>query len=162
MNVKNQIRQMDRRKKLITVLGSIIFLSIISMMILETFAIQETERSFEANATVTDDVENMTELGISTDPTLQYGVVPITSTVTKKINIGTNETTLITSTSSGNISEKLEFEKSTLTNEEVQLEYSFQAGEESGNYTGTVDLKIQTPQRTGGAKWLELKHSYLH
>jgi len=138
-------------------IAAIISLIVIVPVLGEQALTQSDEFSLDANATAVNATStNQTDLGVVTDPTLNFGEIPANAAVQKSINIGSEGKTLAHLDSTGNISEKLEYNNKELFEEQTEIETRFNSTE-PGYYNGTVELTAQTPQRTGGELWLEIR-----
>jgi len=136
---------------------AIILIILATPLAANEFLLNSEEFSFSANATaVNASLENETQLGVVTDPTLEFGEVPSQAQITKSFNINSEKTALSRMGTTGNISENLEYTDKHLFQGETSIETKFNATE-PGYYEGTVEMNVKTPKRTGGSTWLEIK-----
>lgn len=148
-----ELRKLETKK----VIPVIIVLLFAIPVLAATTLVNSEEFSFNANATATNvTLENETELGVVTDPTLQFGEVPTEAQVTKKLQVESGQKTLAHLQSTGNISENLEHPDKKLFEDETEIEVKFNATQ-PGYYEGTVEMTTQTPERTGGETWINLR-----
>lgn len=143
-----------RSKKGVLVIGLLLF---VASALAVSALIDSEEFSFDTNATATNlTLDNETQLGVVTDPTLEFGEVPMGAQITKKLQVDSRETTLAHLQSTGNISEHLEYSEKILFENNTEIEVKFNATE-SGYYEGTVEMTAQTAKRPGGEKWLQTR-----
>jgi hypothetical protein len=131
--------------------------------IIANFGLTDADiKTYSAQINVTQAQKNNTslDLGINAGRDLNYGVVPQSTNVTKKIRIASTGPSIVVIRSSGNISDLLRYDARQFMemNETIHIEAS---PEGTGFYEGQVEIKIQSPNSYAGRKWIELK-SYFY
>lgn len=129
---------------------------VISQTSVET---QNVEFKPQANVTIVDNSTENVSLGVAPGGEgLDFGQMPLQATkrARKTVKLNSSKKALALTTSSGNISEFLEYEEKIYFEGLKEVEIKFRA-DEPGYYNGTLRMKILTPKNEVGKKWLDLR-----
>lgn len=122
--------------------------------------VEKEEFSFDSNASVYNATGNRTKnLGVVTEPNLDFGRIPQGSSTIKFINVDAPNKSILTLSSSGNISEHLIYGDKQYFEGEKELRVRFN-GSQVGYFTGSLDVNAEMPRNRWGMKWLELKNYF--
>lgn len=127
---------------------------------LEYFTLEERTNVYSSQVQV-NQLSNNSSLNVGLDAgrNLDFGVVPAGTNVTKKIRLSSSKPSLVRIEVRGNISEYLYFDERFLLDGEKTLEIEIDP-EDQGNYSGEVEIKIQTANSSLGEKWLNIKSRF--
>ena len=86
-------------------------------------------------------------------------MVPEGTNVTKKIRLSSTRPSIVSVSARGNISEYLHFDEKFVLDGEETLTIEINP-EDQGNYSGEVEIKIQTANSSLGEKWINIKSRF--
>lgn len=127
----------------------------------ETLLVDTAVSDYRTQVNVTEDTNSTNMyLGVNADDSLEFGVLPQGSNVTKQIVLETTSLGLVNVEATGNISDHLEYSPSFKMNGSRQYTITANA-EETGYYAGQITIKIQSADGPIGRQWIRLK-SYFY
>lgn len=150
--------ELDSLKDLIglrEISGIVLAISMTVALAINVFLVDVDDRSFPAQAEVKVP-SNDTGLGVVTDPELDFGEVPQNASVRKRINVSSDQNLMIKTGSNGNISSKLDHERTQYIESNGQVEIEFESSE-VGYFEGDVILSIYTTDVSYMDRWLKLR-----
>lgn len=99
------------------------------------------------------------DLGLKIEKSLNFGKMPVNVSAAKTINLTSSKKSSVQVSSTGNISEFLDYDRRSYFEGSRDLEIQMVA-EKPGYYAGELVIKTQTPKNKIGETWLELKQSF--
>lgn len=136
----------------LTVIASI--LVVMSILLFNYSAVDTEAEVFEVTAETVE--VNNSDIGVVTDPKLDYGKTPPGSTVRKNLGISSDRTLMVKLNSDGNVSQYLDYPKIEYMEEGGEVEVVFQA-DEVGYYEGNLNVSVYTSDYSIGERWLKLR-----
>lgn len=129
-------------------------------LVLEYFTLEERTNVYSSQVQVNQPANNSSlNIGLDAGRNLDFGVVPEGTNVTKKIRLVSSKPSLVTVEARGNISEYLYFDERFLLDGEKIFTIEIDP-EDQGNYSGEVEIKIQTANSSLGEKWINIKSRF--
>jgi hypothetical protein len=124
---------------------------------MDAYLLEKEQFSFNTSAEV---IPNGSP-GVNTENnSLDFGrMIEDKMNFTRNMPVETGRDTLALVDVQGNITPYLDYQELHRFNNSKSLEFEMIANE-SGNYTGTIDVNIQVANRTGGTAWLDIKQEF--
>ena len=156
MDVDFEVFKLDNLNKnhaLIIIAVLLVGVGISALAYSQTQVKEQTE-SYSTYATVNESEGRNITAGIDTGGGLAFGELVEGTNMTKTLELSSEKLTLAEMSSTGNISEGLEYKDQLFINDtEIPVKY---VGSEPGHYEGEILLDLKTAQNWWGEKWLEL------
>ncbi|MFQ3308438.1 MAG: hypothetical protein ACI977_000674 [Candidatus Nanohaloarchaea archaeon] len=125
--------------------------------VMDAYLLEKKQASFNTSAEV---IPNGSP-GVNTENnSLDFGrMIEDKMNFTRSIPVETGRDTLVLLDISGNITDHLDYQRIHRFNNSKSIDIRMIANE-SGNYTGTINVNIQAANRTGGSAWLDIKQEF--
>lgn len=126
----------------------------VSILLFNYFVVDSMTNEFEVTA---ESVEsNSKDIGVVSDPKLDYGKTPAGSRVRKKVDIDSNRGLMLKISSGGNVSDYLDYPKIIFLEGDNQVEVSY-SSQELGYYEGDLIVRRYTSDYKIGERWLKFR-----
>lgn len=132
-----------------------------SPFLVEATSVQKTSTQLPANVTFVqgETKEGNVSVGVNAGSNLDFGVAPLNVGVEKTISLEAPNNTLVVTSSSGNITDVLQYDRKKYISGSSDVELRVN-GTSPGYYEGQVEVKTMTPENKLGDSWLYVKSGH--